>query len=200
MGPDYRADVVDEDVLPGEYPGEHLQEHLEIRCRGMRHREAFQLAGFLQLVDEVLERTCTCPLPRLGFGETVSDLDDRLDRQERSQEGPRCPYPTAFSDIVHGVEGPEHANLRDNRPGSCLSGIEIVCGRCDPRSLQHDQRLAQGHGTGVHNPHLDSPAHLFSAGTRGLVGRREPRREREAHDAGTSIVRSLREALCERAG
>src|ERR1019366_1990990 len=81
VGPDYRADVVDEDVLTGEYPGEHLQEHLEIRCCGMRHREALQLAGFLQLVDEVLERTCTCALPRLGFGETVSNLDDRLDRQ-----------------------------------------------------------------------------------------------------------------------
>ena len=200
MGPDDRTDVVDENVFSGEYPGEHLQEDVEIRCRGVCYREAVQFTGLLQLVDEILERTRTCSLPRLGFGDTVSDLDDRLDRQERTQESLRRPDPAALSDVVHGVEGPEHADLRDNRPGSRLGGVEIVCGRGDPCRLQHDHRLAQGHCTSVHNPDVDSPAHLVSAGTRGLVGRRKPRREREAHDAGAPVVRGLREALSERAG
>src|SRR5208283_3315403 len=55
VGPDYRAYVVDEDLLAGIYTGEHAQEDLEIRCSGMCHRQAVQLASLLQLVDEVFE-------------------------------------------------------------------------------------------------------------------------------------------------
>ena len=83
-------------------------------------------------VGQVLERAEARPRSRLGLDGTITDLDNRLDRQERAQQGCRRPDPPTLADIFQRVEGTEDPDAGDHGPSRGLYGVKVVVACRDP--------------------------------------------------------------------
>ena len=149
----------------------------------------------LTFVGEVLERACACPLPRLGFDDAVADLDDGLDREQRAQAEPsptRPGRPFGGSPSCRALRAREPSRSMASAAASAASRSFVAAATSAASSTII--AFAKRDETSVDDPYVDPLPHLLRAGARSLVGRGEPRREREAHDAGASVIGRLREA------
>ena len=80
------------------------------------------------LVDEERQRLGARALLAVLLDDAVGDLDDRLDRQRRGQQGLGVADAAALAQVVERVEGAEHPGAGDELAGVALDGVEVVAG------------------------------------------------------------------------
>ena len=103
-------------------------------------------------------------------------VHDRLDGQQRAEQGPGPSDPAALLEVLEGVDHPEHRVRGISSLGPAVQLVEGGAAGGQLGGVEDHQTQAHGHRAGVDDPDRDPVGHRLGRGHGGLVGGRHRRR------------------------
>ena len=146
MGANDWPEVRDDKVSAKVDVGQHVGDDRQVRSITVDNGDPLERSSSANLVDQVLERPTTGALLGLFFNHTISQFQDGLNRQHRTEKSLGATNSASFDQVVQGVEHAEYVRARDCTFNRFSNGVEICTGLGQVCRHKHNEALGHGHG------------------------------------------------------